>query len=253
MALPNYIIIGTQRGSTTSLHNYIAAHPGVSRVGKPRKEIHFFDYPHNWRKGLKWYRGLFIGRKGLAGEKSPTYLDHPLVPERIKNTCPGVKLIAILRNPVDRAYSDFYKIKAIGREFLATFEAALQAEPTRLAKDRKVNNLWTDYYFNSSHLTHGYVNRGQYARHLKLWFKHFDRSQMLILKSEELYTNPQREMAKVWRFLELEPIKLKKFRKYQSLTYDPMSKKTHKWLTNLFKPHNRELAEMLGDDKWLWK
>lgn len=249
---PNYIIIGSQRSGTTSLHNYIAAHPGVSLVDNPRREIHYFDYPHNWRKGLKWYRGLFVGHKGLVGEKSPTYLDHPLVPERIKNTCHGVKLVAILRNPVDRAYSDFHKIKAIGREFLMPFETALQAESSRLAMDLETDGLWTGHYFNSHHLTHGYVNRGQYAQHLKLWLEHFDRSQMLILKSEEFYVNPQREMDKVWQFLETEPFRVKRFKKYQALSYNPMGKKTRKWLTNLFKPHNRELAEMLGDEKWLW-
>lgn len=251
--LPNYIIIGSQRSGTTSLHNYIAAHSGVSLVDNPRREIHFFDYPHNWRKGLKWYKGLFVGHKGLVGEKSPTYLDHFLVPERIKNTCPGIKLVAILRNPIDRAYSDFWKIKAVGREPLMTFEGALQAETKRLANDLMLNNLWTDHYFNSHHLTHGYVNRGQYAQHLELWFQHFDRSRMLILKSEEFYATPQREMDKVYRFLKLDPFSVKRFKKYQGLKYGPMGRKTRKRLVNLFKPHNEKLAEMLKDDKWLWK
>jgi hypothetical protein len=160
---PDYIIIGTQRGGSTSLYNYVRQHPQANNSWKPRREIHFFDYPHNWNKGIKWYKQLFQGQKGLTGEKSPTYLDHPLVPARIARVCPDVKLIAILRNPTDRAYSDFWKIKAINLEPLPTFEAAIEAEPERLASE-DLPGLWDKAYFKSHHCSRGYLRRGEYGQ-----------------------------------------------------------------------------------------
>lgn len=249
---PNFLIIGAQRGGTTSLHNYVCAHPKVSRIGKPRKEIHFFDYPQNWKRGVGWYRELFAGHKGLVGEKSPTYLDHPLVPLRVKRVCPDAKILVILRNPVDRAHSDYWKIRAIGREDIETFEGALRAETFRLANDLGHNDLWTDYYFKSHHLTHGYVRRGQYALHLIDWLKLFPREQMLILKSEEFFAETAQEMRKVYQFLGLKPHKMKKFKQYQKMEYPPMREKTRRWLEDLFRQHNEGLAELLGDGRWMW-
>src|SRR5437868_6286833 len=110
--VPDFIIIGAQKGGTTSLYNYLITHPGIAPIYV--KEPHFFDT--SFSKGLVWYRSHFPTRLEkyyaqhfhkldfITGEASPYYLFHPLAPERVAKTLPHVKLILVLRNPVDRAY-----------------------------------------------------------------------------------------------------------------------------------------------------
>jgi len=265
---PDYIIIGTHRGGSTSLHNYIRAHPRVAEVGGPHFEMHFFDYPHNWRNGLCWYESqlecidAIISDGGkvtpifsnglLRGEKSPTYLDHPLVPQRIKEHYPDVKLIAILRNPVDRAYSAYNKVKAKGLENLSTFEKALDAEKDRLKSEVGKAGFWENDYYVSHHCSRAYTWRGMYAEHLKRWFLYFPRSQMLILKSEEMFANPQEIVGQAWDFLGLSPIHLKEPRQWQKVDCRPMNPETRERLEKLYSLPNAELAGLLKDEKWLW-
>src|SRR5687768_13237463 len=98
--LPDFLIIGAQRGGTTSLYRYLTEHPEIDPA--VRKEIHFFSRHHE--QGLDWYRAHFPRRdeSSLVGEASPNYLVHPDVPARVAAALPRVKLIALLRNPVDR-------------------------------------------------------------------------------------------------------------------------------------------------------
>jgi len=250
---PDYIIIGTHRGGSTSLHNYIRAHPQVAEAGGPRFEMHFFDYPHNWREGLRWYEKQFDGFDGqLCGEKSPTYLDHPLVPLRIKEHYPDVKLIAILRNPVDRAYSAYHKVRAKELENLPTFEQAIDAEGDRLRSERGKAGFWENAYYVSHHCSRAYTWRGMYAEHLKRWLLYFQRSQMLILKSEEMFANPQEIVGQAWDFLGLSPVHLKEPRQWQKTDYRPMNPETRERLEKLYEKPNLDLADLLGDEKWLW-
>src|SRR3712207_6690007 len=103
--LPDFVIIGTQRGGTTSLYHYLSKHPEV--LPALRKEIHFFDL--NFDRGLDWYLAHFArqDQPGLVGEASPLYMFHRDVPERVRRVLPNAKFIALLRNPVDRAYSQY--------------------------------------------------------------------------------------------------------------------------------------------------
>src|SRR5258706_11489250 len=100
--LPDFLIIGAQRSGTSTLYQYIARHPDVR--GAFRKEVHYFDMHYD--RGLDWYRACFPTR-GFTGESSPSYLIHPEVPARVAAVLPDIKLIAILRNPVERAYSAY--------------------------------------------------------------------------------------------------------------------------------------------------
>jgi hypothetical protein len=255
MAQPNYIIIGTHRGGSTSLHNYIRAHPQVAEIGGPRFEMHLFDYPHNWQKGLQWYEKQFDGFDGqLCGEKSPTYLDHPLVPRRIKEHYPDVKLIVILRNPVDRAYSAYNKVRAKGLENFSTFEKALDAEPDRLKSELGKDGFWENDYYVSHHCSRAYTWRGMYAEHLKRWLLYFRPSQMLILKSEDMFADPQRAALHAWDFLGLSPVYLTEPKRWQKIDYEPMLPETRERLKRLYVGPNAELAAMLGgDERWLWE
>jgi Sulfotransferase domain len=133
-SLPDFLILGTENGGTTTLHWTLCQHPHVEPATK--KEVHFFD-SHRWfEKGIGWYRSRFPapawgdGRRVITGEASPYYLLHPFAPHRASITVPDAKLIALLRNPVDRAYSAYKHRVLTGRESLS-FEEALDAEEER--------------------------------------------------------------------------------------------------------------------------
>ena len=126
--LPDFLVIGAQKAGTTALYAYLRWHPGIT--GPSWKEVSFFD--RHWWRGEFWYRGQFPLRSGqrLVGEASPSYLFHPLAPERVRSLVPEAKLIALVRDPVDRAYSHYQHEVALGREPLS-FEDALAAEAER--------------------------------------------------------------------------------------------------------------------------
>ena len=124
--LPDFLVIGAQKAGTTALYAYLRWHPGIT--GPSWKEVSFFD--RHWWRGEAWYRGQFPlrGRGRLVGEASPSYLFHPLAPERVHSLVPGARLVALVRDPVARAYSHYQHEVALGREPLG-FEDALAAEP----------------------------------------------------------------------------------------------------------------------------
>src|SRR5436189_26280 len=132
--LPDFLILGAQKAGTTALYAYLRWHPQVT--GPSFKEVSFFD--RHYARGERWYRAhLPVRRRAVVGEASPSYLFHPLAPERVARMLPEARLIALLRNPVDRAFSHYQHEVALGREQLS-FEDALAgefAEPNRrLAK-----------------------------------------------------------------------------------------------------------------------
>jgi hypothetical protein len=234
---PDFIIIGTQRGGTTSLYEYLTAHPDVGAAY--RKEVHFFD--RHFGKGIDWYRAHFplAGEFSVVGEASPYYLFHPSVPERLHEVIPAVKLIALLRNPVDRALSQYHMKVSRGLESL-TFEDAIQRESERLsASDNPMGAAWRH---------HSYLARGRYAEQLLRWLRVFPRVQLLILKSEDLFAEPQRVLGQVQHYLGLGPHTPAQFTLHHKATYSAMDAATRQRLEEYFAPHNRTLYALLGCD-----
>lgn len=134
--LPDFLIIGAQRCGTISFYRLLCQHPLVE--GAARKEVHYFDL--HFQKGEEWYRSFFPEAERedrVTGESSPYYIFHPLSAERAARLVPGARLIVLLRNPVDRAYSHYQHGLRRGYETLPTFEQALEAEPGRLAGERE--------------------------------------------------------------------------------------------------------------------
>jgi len=116
--LPNFLIVGAQKAGTSSMVIYLSEHPDVS---VPLNEIHFFDIDERYKKGLKWYEKHFKkwnGQKAI-GEKTPIYMYLEKVPARIAKDLPNIKLIFMLRNPTDRAWSNYWMRVRKGREFLS--------------------------------------------------------------------------------------------------------------------------------------
>jgi hypothetical protein len=249
--LPDFVIIGAQKCGTTFLYQLLAQHPYV----KPgfAKEVHYFDL--QFRKGDNWYRSNFPvqmrnSRKYITGEASPYYLFHPHAPKRASAVIPGVKLIVLLRNPVDRAYSHYQhqlkRVKGEARETL-TFEGAIEAEE-RMLPGEVSKMLQDEYYESSFHRTRSYLSRGIYVDQLLVWASFFQRQQMFILKSEDLFNGTTNALEGVLDFLEIphwapETYSIPNMREYAGVS--PLIRQR---LEEYYKPHNQRLYEYLGVD-----
>jgi hypothetical protein len=258
--LPSFLIIGAQRAGTTSLFDYLSRHPDVAApsggeesVAWP-KELHFFD-EKSWR-GLDWYRSFFptaVARRVarlrggdlVAGEATPFYLFHPFVPERVAATLPDVRLIALLRDPTERAYSHYQLMRRKGWEDLS-FPEALAAEPERLAGEEPF--LADPHYRNHHHRHHSYVARGLYAEQLERWLAHFPREQLLVLRAEDFLAHPAEVYAEVLGFLGLREWRLDDFTPRNRKPYAAIEPAARVLLEERFAEPNARLARLLGRD-----
>jgi hypothetical protein len=227
-------------------------HPHI--VPAYKKEIHFFDV--NFAQGTNWYRMHFpfwfhkVWAKHvesshlITGEASPYYIFHPQVPERMAKVLPDIKLIVLLRNPIERAYSHYWHMVRQGHETLA-FEEAIASEPTRLQSERE--RLISDKQYHSpNHRRYSYLTRGIYVDQLKIWKKFFPCEQFLILNSETLYTNPSSCMKRVFEFLNVSSWQIETHTKYNQAIYPRMNPTTRGQLIDYFQPHNERLYTHLG-------
>ncbi len=251
---PDFLIVGAQRSGTTSLFRNLAAHPAVV---PPlfQKGIHFFDV--HYGRGLRWYRGHFpvrslaprrVARKGvrpMTGEASPYYVFHPLAPGRIARDLPGVKLIVLLRDPVERAFSAHRQETARGFE-TEPFERALELEPSRLAGE--VEKILADpAYVSFSHQHHAYLARGQYAEQLTLLFELFGRERVLVVESADFFERPRLVWESVLAFLELPLSHRDSFRRHNAGPSARLPERLRARLEDYFAPHDERLAALLGE------
>jgi len=245
-ALPNFLIIGTQKGGTTSLYRYLATHPKI----KPNyvvKELSFFD--EYFQRGLPWYKSHFPIKKdgNLYFEGTTHYLFNPNAPKRVWGVLPNITIIVLLRDPVYRAFSSYQHQVRAGREKLS-FDEAIKNEKIRLAgEEEKIINDKDYFSFNFQHFS--YMSRGIYHKQISNWFNFFPRDQFLFMKSEDFYKNTQENLEKICNFLEVNPIEFNVKRKFNSVRYDEnISKDTLSYLRNYFHKPNIKLSKMIGED-----
>ena len=252
-ALPDFLLVGTQKGGTTSLYRYLAAHPDV--LSPSAKEPFFFD--RRFARGVGWYRAWFpthaaVRRRAarapgpvLTGEASTTYLDHPAVPARAASVVPGARIIALLRDPTERAISHYFHNRRKGREPLAPLDA-FRAENARVAGE--VERALEDPGYASDALAHAvYLRRGQYAEHLARWHAAYPEARVLVLESEALFVQPAATFERVRRFLGLAEWAPEAFPVHNlGSNRESVSPEARALLDAHFEPHNRRLAAMLG-------
>ncbi len=244
---PSFVVIGTQKGGTTSLYYYLMGHPDVRPPA--RKEVGFFGY--RYRNGVDWYRAQFPldlpGSRAITGEASTSYLFHPAAPERLAQHLPDTRLIALLRNPVERAHSHFLHSQRSGREPLS-FEEALAREQERLAP------IWPhlgdpEYPIPRALALYSYKARGRYWEQLERWYRVFDRSRLLVLRSEDLFEDPAGCFAHVLAFLALRAWQPVRFERHNPrVQTDNMTPAVRQSLARYFEPHNQVLYRELGRD-----
>ena len=239
--LPDFLILGAQKAGTTALYAYLRWHPQIT--GPSFKEVSFFD--RHYARGERWYRAhLPVRRKGVVGEASPSYLFHPLAPERVARMLPNARLIALLRNPVDRAFSHYQHEVALGREQLS-FEEALAREDERMQGE--VERMLRDAaYFSHAWWNYTYAARGRYAEQLERWFEAFPREQVLVLLTDELAADTAGAYRRVLDFLGVDILELDAYPRIFEREYGGMDPATRTRLEGEFAQPNRRLAELLG-------
>ena len=243
--LPDFLVIGAQKSGTTALFRWLVAHPDAAP--SLVKEIHFFDL--NWHRGVEWYRAslpMHLERtsRRMTFEATPAYLFHPLVPARVRALLPGVRLIAVLRNPVDRAYSHYHMERRHARENLS-FEEALEREDERLQPH--IERLQRDPIHRARDLlTFSYCARGRYAEQLRRWLALFPREQLLVVSASALHADPDGSFARVQEFLGLRRAALRTQVHHAVQRYPPMAPATRERLLEEFRPHNQELYRLIG-------
>jgi hypothetical protein len=252
--LPDFLIIGTQRGGTTSLYRYLEKHPSVLPTVL-NKGVHYFDT--NFDKGPTWYRSHFPtsvakafrrrragGGPVITGEGSPYYAFHPLAPQRIAELLPDGRFILMLRDPISRAHSHYQHEVARGFEELS-FEGALEREEERLQGEEE-RMVADPSYFSFAHQHHSYVARGLYLAQIQRWHSVLPREQLLILDSSDFFSNADATYRDVLRFLGLAERSLPTYEKMNAHSYNRMSPRALAFLRGRLTEPNRALFDYLG-------
>jgi hypothetical protein len=197
---PHFLGIGTQKGGTTTLYQMLKPHPEVFLP--ENKEVHYFT--KHYSAGEDWYVGQFeaAGPGQLRGEITPYYLFHEAAPERIHALRHDMRLIALLRDPVERTLSQYFHSRRLGLEKLP-LELALAAEAERLADSKSV--IREPGCTHPSHQEHSYLARSRYDEQLRRYFALFGRQNVLVLRSEDLFEQPQASLVTLSAFLGIQP------------------------------------------------
>lgn len=241
--LPNALIIGAQRAGTTSFFRYLRQHRMIAPSA--RKEVHFFDANSN--RGPNWYQVHFTGRgaaEKVKIEATPYYIFHPLVAERVRQQLPEARFIVLLRDPVERAYSHYSKVRANGKETLS-FASAIAAEDERLAV-AEADLASGRIERSSAHKLYSYTRRGLYADQIERWLEHFPLERFKFVISEDLFEQPAQNLNEVCAFLGLPNHPWKNLHNRKKRIYDKMDEEVRVQLANYFAPHNKRLEKILG-------
>jgi hypothetical protein len=256
--LPRFLIVGAMKSGTSSLYWNLCRQNNV--LAASRKELHYFA--DGYTRGWSWYRQQFPTRllalavalrercRIITGEASPYYLFHPKTAARVRRHLPRVKLIALLRNPVDRAYSHYQHTVRNDRETLS-FEEAIDHEAERLDGERE-RLLADDGYVSPAYSAYSYLARGVYADQLETWLREFPREQLLVLRAEDLFERSQETLLLVNRFLQLMPKHLFELGTENTGGYESsIPPQLRPRLVEYFRPHNERLRSFVDwDPDW---
>lgn len=257
--LPDMLIIGAMKCGTTTLFRMLEQHPGF--VPPRAKEIQYFNQPRNHARGAAWYRAHFpdarqmrtaerrLGYRPISGEATPA-MSAPMFARNAAALVPEARLIVTLRNPVDRAWSHYQHYQRHPEPDPVDFATAIERELDWIARGYR---LTEDNFLELAHQMHrlGYIVRGHYAEQLENWFRHFRRDQFLILDFEHWTQNPLATAARIAQHAGLPPHHFEVIRANAGGYNRQMPSACRDRLTEHFRPWNRRLFKLLGED-WGW-
>ena len=247
--LPECFVIGVVRSGTTSLYHYLGQHPCIGPSAYD--EIGYFD--ENYHLGINWYKSLFPTKftrdkiikkhgKFLTYDVTPFYIYNPLVTRRIFESFPQAKIISNLRNPIDRAYSNYIIMLQDG-DTTKTFEEIVKMEMDKIDKSKSKLN---DESYIVDTFYENLLARGFYANQLEVWFEKFQKNQLLMISTEDLAQKTDHVLTKVFEFLDLPYFKIRDFTKQNKREYPLMKDETRKLLIEFYKPHNEKLYSLIN-------
>lgn len=260
---PDFLIIGTKRGGTTSFYYDLLEHPGILRLYPPSvpgikpeatKGAHYFD--SNFMRGERWYRSYMptrstrslrarrLGYQPVVGEASPYYLFHPAAAARAHDSVPSAQILVLLRDPVMRTYSHWKERRRAGAEALELLEA-LEAEPDRLRGERD-RVLSDPCYCSYAWEQQSYATQSNYADALRPWIGLFGRERVLAIASEDYYADPGRVLGVTHEFLGLPPLPTSTGRVRNAARGDGLPEQVQRMLESRFAGPNADLAQLLG-------
>lgn len=246
---PDFMIIGAEKCGTTSLYQYLCQHPDV--LPPIEKEIDFFDM--EYEQGLDWYLAHFPPRlaphasthkQWITGETSPNYLYSDTAPKRIFQNFPNIKLAVILRNPIDRTVSRYNMMVRNGAE-KRTFERAVTEELTIIQKAMSQSKDGQSVPWPVLNRCR-HIGNSLYCYHLARWLELFSAEQFLVLRSEDLFTQPEQTLSQLYQSFGLESHLKQDYPKHNSGQYSPIEGEIRQTLSTFFTPHTRKLEVLLG-------
>lgn len=258
-ALPDFLIIGAMKCGTTTLFDMLTQHPGF--LPPVIKEIQYLNNPTVYRRGERWYRahfpaektlerrGLALGYRPVTGEATPS-MSSPMYAENAARLVPDARLVVTLRNPVDRAYSHYQHMLHHARPERLGFREALERERALLDAGCTIT---PDSFREQAPalLKFGYLNRGRYALELEHWLRYFPREQFLFLNFDTWKHRPEAAAARVARHVGLPQHRFRKVQANRGNYWQALPEDCRAWLTDYYRPWNRRLYALLGED-WGW-
>jgi hypothetical protein len=248
---PDFFIGGIQKGGTTSFYYALVQHPQI--IPAKNKELFYYSITPHYKKGNNYYRQFFatnfykklresrISKRTLSLDATTNTFDSKEAASRILKDNPKAKIVFVLRNPTERAFSH-YKMAVKNNWDFADFEKALELEEKRIEEGAKLSHPEHNYAYQRL----GYRSRGIYVEQMKHWFKVFPKENILILSSEEFFADPRKEFNKLTDFLEIDRCDKIEFEKLNVGTEKKMEAETKKKLDEFYKPYNEELFSFLG-------
>jgi len=238
----NFLVVGVQKAATTSLDQYLRLNPNVA-MPRGKKELHYFDKFENYSKGAGFYQSYFdhVSEELVWGECTPIYCYWHGVLEKIYHYNPDIKLIMLLRNPIERAFSHWNMEYKHGRESLDFYDALIN-EGVRLANMP-----------NKQHRVFSYIDRCRYSTQIKKIWDVFGKDKLLIMKMDDLIEYPKMVMDLVWDFLEVEKIEIKSnFCSYAGDYQKKMTNDEKAFLLKNLKSEILKLEDLLDWDCKSW-
>jgi hypothetical protein len=230
---PDFLLIGAAKSGTTALYHALRAHPDIFMPDN--KEPHYFAFPEGplsfggprdherHRRTItnrQAYLDLFAPRRPaqIAGEASTYYLYSPLAPARIRDAAPRARIVAILREPAERAFANYLHLARQGFETAPTFADALAREPARIAAG------W-DFFWR-------YRDMGFYHRQLSRYFDCFERDRMAVVLYDDFRRDPGGVVRRLYGFLEVDPSFVPDLARWFNRSGVPTSRRFQRFLTS---------------------
>ena len=246
---PDFLIIGAKRCGTTSLYEHLGNHPCIKK--SIYDHIGFFD--DNYHLGKNFYKSFFITKfekkylekkfgKCITYDVTSSYIQKSVTASRVFEMFPKIKIIAILRNPIDRAYSEYNSHSRVNKT-IATFESYIENEIIR------IENGSDEYYDNLEERS--YLSKGFYFKQLKPWFDLFPKENILILSTEEFDQNTENVFNKIFNFLDIKEFSIVNAKKMEKGKYPNLNIETREKLSKFYRLRNLELYQLIGKD-FMW-